>query len=224
MKYKAQIEERCRPHTAWTLYLLRHHQGACTWNSLYAEWKSGSAPVWARSHTRPQTSFVYTGESRLDLSVIARLRGQFVRDQNTVELWEMWSGVKARNQIQCVLCGGMMKRSRQGGSSARITRRVMEGVHEEFWLALRENKRGGARERESGRARGEEASRQTTRHRFCFRNWRSDTYRASWSCGCEKLWTECPRSLQMVDSKWPPTTKTAVFYIHWANIRCGNTK
>lgn len=73
------------------------------------------------------------------------LRGQCVWDPNTLELWEMRSKVKARSTPQCVLCacvrvGGLMKRSRQGGRRARIISRVMEGVHEEFRLALRENK------------------------------------------------------------------------------------
>lgn len=40
----------------------------------------------------------------------------------------------------CRRAGGVMKRSRRGGRSARIVRSVMEGVHEEFRLALRENK------------------------------------------------------------------------------------
>lgn len=42
--------------------------------------------------------------------------------------------------IVCVCVLGQMKQSSQGGRAARIIRRVMEGVHEEFRLALRENK------------------------------------------------------------------------------------
>lgn len=78
------------------------------------------------------------------------LRGQCVWDPNTVELWETRPEVKAGDTPGCaVVCvractcmctGGVMKRSHRGGCSLRITGRVMEGVHEEFRLALRENK------------------------------------------------------------------------------------
>lgn len=55
--------------------------------------------------------------------------------------------------VQVSVCiGGLMKRARQGGRCARIIRRVMEGVHEEFRLALRENKWEG---RKSEERRGE---------------------------------------------------------------------
>lgn len=73
------------------------------------------------------------------------LRGQCVWDPNTVELWAMKSKVKARGSMQCVLHVSVYvywsrDETRQGGRSARIISRLMEGVHEEFRLALRESK------------------------------------------------------------------------------------
>lgn len=93
------------------------------------------------------TSPVCVGGSPLDLSVSAQrpvcvgskhigIMGDEVKGQ----------GQKHTNSVYCdcarvsVCIGGLMKRSRQGEHCARIIRRVMEGVHEEFRLAPRENK------------------------------------------------------------------------------------
>lgn len=63
----------------------------------------------------------------------------------------------------------VMKRSRQGGRSTRIIGHVMEGVHEEFRLARRENKWGGG------------AGRSTWGTSVLYRSW---TQGGVWS-GCE---------------------------------------
>lgn len=88
-------------------------------------------------------SLVCVRERPLDLSVSAQ-RPVCVGSKH-IEI--MGDEVKGQGQEHSVCCvcvsvfiGGLMKRSRRGGRCARIIRRVMEGVHEEFRLALRENK------------------------------------------------------------------------------------
>lgn len=92
-----------------------------------------------------QTVCVCVGESPLDLSVGAlRLSVCGIQTQWNYERLGQRSRPQTQYSVYCMwVCwciGGVMKRSRQGGRSARIIRRVMEGVHEEFRLALRENK------------------------------------------------------------------------------------
>lgn len=66
-----------------------------------------------------------------------------------------------------VCIGWVMKRSRQGGRFACLIKHVMEGVHEEFRLALRENKWGDGVEGESVRW--------PEKHQFC-RNYIEDPF------------------------------------------------
>lgn len=90
-------------------------------------------------------SQVCAGEKPLDLVVSAQRPVCVGSKHGGI----MGDEVKSRGQEHNTVCivyeylvcvGGVMKRSRQGGSSAWIIRHVMEGVHKEFRLALRENK------------------------------------------------------------------------------------
>lgn len=145
-------------HRVWLccVYLLEQLHRLDRW--LYTDWVGKSSTKRARAQSHTFYCFCWWKFSGF---ICYHSEASLQGIKNTVELWEIWSKVKARNKIQCVFHGGMMKRSCQGGSSTRIIRHVMEGVHKEFWLALRENKR-----EEGGRwGRG---SHQPTRHHFCF--------------------------------------------------------
>lgn len=91
---------------------------------------------------------IHAGRARVFMLVkvhwiyLLALRGQCVWDPNAEELWETRLKVKARehNAVCIVIWASAMSRSRRGERSARIIGRLMEGVHEEFRLALRENK------------------------------------------------------------------------------------